>query len=86
MEQNKAVIIFKILKRKFETDLEIPLDISANDLVFALNTAFDLGIDTSNIQNCYLKAERPIVLLKGNKSLSEFGVRNGTVINFTEWG
>ena len=84
MEQNKAVIIFKILKRKFETDLEIPLDISANDLVFALNTAFDLGIDTSNIQNCYLKAERPIVLLKGNKSLSEFCVRNGTVINFTE--
>ncbi len=84
MEQNKAVVIFRIHKRNFETDLEVPLDISANDLVLALNTAYDLGIDTSNIQNCYLKAERPIVLLKGNKRLADFGVRNGTVINFTE--
>lgn len=84
MEQNKAVVIFRIHKRNFETDLEVPLDISANDLVLALNTAYDLGIDTSNIQNCYLKAERPIVLLKGNKLLADFGVRNGTVITFTE--
>ena len=84
MEQNKAVVIFRIHKRNFETDLEVPLDISANDLVLALNTAYDLGIDTSNIQNCYLKAERPIVLLIGNKLLDAFGVRNGTVINFTE--
>ncbi len=84
MEQNKAVVIFRVLKRNFETDLEVPLDISANDLVLALNNAYDLEIDTSNIQNCYLKAERPIVLLKGNKSLADFGIRNGTVINFTE--
>ncbi len=39
---NKAVVVFKIMKRKKEYDLEIPLDISANDLVAALNTAFDL--------------------------------------------
>ncbi len=82
--ENSAIIIFKILKRNYETDLEVPLDISANDLFYALNSAFDLGIDTSNIKNCYLKAERPIALLKGNKLLSDFGVRNGTVINFTE--
>lgn len=82
--ENKAIIIFKIHKRNFETDLEIPLDISANDLVNALNTAFDLGIDTSDVSNCYLKAENPIVLLKGNKELDKFGVRNGTIINFTE--
>ncbi len=81
---NKAIIIFKIHKRQFEVDLEIPLDISANDLVNALNTAYDLGIDVSDVKNCYLKAENPIALLKGNKLLSEFGVRNGTVINFTE--
>lgn len=81
---NKAIIIFKIHKRRFEIDLEIPLDISANDLVNALNTAYDLGIDVSDVKNCYLKAENPIALLKGNKLLSEFGVRNGTVINFTE--
>lgn len=59
------------------------MDISANDLVAALNTAFDLGIDTGDIKNCYFQAERPIALLKGNKSLAEFGVRNGTIIYFT---
>ena len=84
MEQNKAVVIFRIHKRNFETDLEVPLDISANDLVLALNTAYDLGIDTSNIQNCYLKAESPIVLLNGNKLRADFGLRNGTVSNCPE--
>lgn len=81
---NKAVIIFNITKRNFSVDLEVPLDISANELVIALNSAYDLGIDVSDVKNCYLKAENPIALLKGNKKLSDYGVRNGTVINFTE--
>lgn len=80
---NKAIVIFKMYKRNIEVDLEIPLDITANDLVNALNTAYELGIDTNNVKNCYLKAENPIALLKGNRLLSDFGVRNGTVINFT---
>lgn len=81
---NKAIVIFKNHKKQCEYDLEIPLDISANELVLALNAAFELGIDTTNVKNCYLQAEKPISLLKGNKTLSEYGIRNGTVINFTE--
>lgn len=84
MDREKAIIIFNIEKRSFTVDLEIPLNITANDLVNALNSAYELGIDTSDIKNCYLKAENPIALLKGNKTLSEFGLRNGSVINFTE--
>lgn len=84
MEKNTAVIIFNLLKRSASYDLEIPLDITANDLVNALNTAYDLKIDTSDVKNCYLKAENPIALLRGNKTLEEFGIRNGSVINFTE--
>lgn len=80
MNREKAIVIFKILNRNRSFDLEVPLNISANDLVLALNSAYDLGIDTANIKNCYLKAERPIALLKGNKSLEDFGVRNGTII------
>ena len=82
--ENSVIIIFRIIKRQFEVDLEVPLDISANELVNALNTAYDLGIDVSDVKNCYLKAESPIALLKGNKLLSEYGVRNGTIISFTE--
>lgn len=84
MGKESAIIIFNIIKRKFTQDLEVPLDISANDLVIALNTAYELGIDTSDIKNCYLKSENPIALLKGNKTLAEFGLRNGSVINFTD--
>ena len=82
--EDRAVIVFMNHKRNFSIDLEVPLDITANDLVLALNTAYGLGIDTSNILNCYLKAENPITLLKGNKTLAEFGLRNGTVIHFTD--
>ncbi len=84
MNKETAIIILNITKRNFTVDLEVPLDISANDLVNALNFAYDLGIDTSDIKNSYLKAENPIALLKGNKTLAEFGLRNGSVINFTE--
>ena len=84
MNHDTAVVMFKILKRNFSVDLEIPLHITANDLFLALNTAYALGIDTADIKNCYLKVENPIILLKGNKTLEEFGLRNGSIINFTE--
>lgn len=84
MDKKTAVIIFKITQRNFSIDLEVPLDISANDLVLALDKAYSLDIDTDNIKNNYLQAERPIALLKGTKTLEEFGVRNGTIIYFTE--
>ena len=84
MDKDRAIVIFNITKRNFTVDLEIPLVISANELVAALNSAYELGIDTTDITNCYLKAENPIALLKGDKTLSEFGLRNGSVIYFTE--
>lgn len=84
MEKETVTVVFNMLKRNVSVDIEIPLYISANDLVIALNAAYDLKIDTSNVKECYLKAEKPIALLKGNKTLSDFGIRNGTVIYFTK--
>lgn len=84
MEKDKAIVIFNITKRNFSVDIEVPLYISANELVIALNSAYDLNIDVSDIKNCYLKAERPIALLRGNKTLAEYGIRNGSIIYFTE--
>lgn len=82
--ENTAIVILKIHKKKLMVDLVIPLDISANELVYALNAAYDLGIDTTDIKNCYLKAENPIALLKGDRTLADFGLRNGSVISYTE--
>lgn len=84
MKKETVVVRFYIEKRKVNIDLEIPLFISANDLVMALNSAYDLGIDTSDIKNCYLKSEQPIALLKGNKTLAQYGLRNGSCIYFND--
>lgn len=84
MNKNSAVVVFRATAKKIVVDLEIPLHISANELVIALNSAYELGIDTTDIKNCYLKAENPIAFLRGNKTLGEYGIRNGSVIFFTE--
>ncbi len=78
------VIIFNNNFNDTSIDLEVPLDISANDLVIGLNWAYNLKINIENPKKCYLKAENPFVLLKGSKKLSEYGLRNGTIITFTE--
>lgn len=80
----KATVIFKILKRNITVDIEIPLFITANELVIALNEAYDLGLDISDVKSLYLKSENPISFLKGNKKLWEYGITNGTVIYYTE--
>lgn len=83
MDSEYVTIIFKIVKKDEQYDLSVPLYISANDLMIALNASFNLGVDVSNIKNCFLSAERPIALLRGEKTLKEHGIRNGSVISFT---
>lgn len=80
----RAIMVVKIFNRKEVYDIDVPLDISANDLVIALNEVFKLGIDTDNILNCYLKTESPTALIRGNKLLRDYGLRNGSIINITE--
>lgn len=80
---DKVIIILKIAKQKKVLDIEVPLDITVIELLNALNIAYDLGVDTSDAKQCYLKMENPIALMKGNNLLSDYGMRNGSIINFT---
>lgn len=84
MDKDKAIILFQLSGRGESYDLEVPLDISANEFVLAMNSAYNLHINISDLKTCYLSAENPIVLLRGNRTLKEFGVRNGTIINYAE--
>lgn len=84
MDKDTIIVKFKNLKNNREVDLDIPIEISANELVLALNEAYGLGIDVSDIKKCYLQAENPIALLRGNKTVDEFGLRNGSVIYYTD--
>lgn len=84
MDRDTAIIIFNYLKVEKKIDIEVPLNITANELVIGLNEALNLNINISDIKESFLKAENPLVLLKGNRTLKELGVRNGTAINYTE--
>ena len=84
MRNETAIVVLNLHKQNISVDVEVPLAITANELVVALNSAYELGIDVSDIKNCYLKTENPIALLRGNKTLDDFGIRDGSVINFTE--
>ncbi len=81
--EDKVIVDFYNNETMKTVEIEVPLDITANDLVLALNDSFSLGMDTENLYECYLVAENPIAFLRGNKSLREFGIRQGTVIIFS---
>ena len=63
----KAIVEFINKNDNSKTELEIPINITANDLIIALNKVFNLEMDIENIFNCYLVAENPIAFLHGNK-------------------
>lgn len=83
MKKDRALVIFRCTKRNLSVDLDIPLSITANDLVIALNEAYHLGMNLSDERERYLTAEHPIALLRGEKTLAEYGIHHGTTILFT---
>ncbi len=83
MSRDWVTVVFIMTERKEEREIEIPLFLTANELILALSKAYGLDMDLSHISSCCLMAENPIALLKGSKTLEAFGLRNGTVIYFT---
>lgn len=82
----KKVIVFRQIKNRmvFDSELEIPTNMTANDLIVALNQLFDLGMNINKIQSCYLKAENPIALLKGDKTIADIGLINGSIVIYND--
>lgn len=80
---NKIIMQFERDKTGENFDIEIPLHITANELIHALNKGLNLGINLADVSQCYLKTENPIALLKGDITLEEFGLHDGTKICFT---
>ena len=82
--ENRIVVEVYLHKQNRRTDVEIPLDISANELIIGLNEGLHLGYNTADLSQCNLKTENPVAFLSGNKLLKEYGLHNGTIINITE--
>lgn len=73
-------VIFSDLQSNKEYDLEIPLYITADELIRALNISLKLGIDMDEIDQCFFRTENPITLLRGDKILRDYNLRTGTKI------
>lgn len=81
--QDTIIILFQNMKTGLQDELEIPLGITASDLFAALNEIYGLGENDVASPNNYLKSENPISFLKGSKKLSEYGLRDGTIIIYS---
>ena len=77
-----AIITVNLITARQHFDLEVPLDISANDLCSAIFQKY-LPEQHEDVQQYYLKVERPIALIRGERTLREYGIRDGSVINIT---
>lgn len=77
---SKVIVTFQMHKRGRQVDLELPLDMTAHELVAALDQAYALGLGNDGM---YLACENPTALLRGSRTLETFGLRNGSVIHFT---
>lgn len=78
--KDKICIIANIPEQAVREELEVPDNITANELIMAFDRMYGLGMDEDNIFQYYLKADNPKALLRGNKTLKDYGVRNGTEI------
>lgn len=78
---DRAVVTLNLMKRRELHDIDVPLDINASELIQGLNSAFDLGLTVDDNTQCYVAVENPIVLMHGRKTLAEYGVMNGSIIN-----
>lgn len=78
----KVIIIFKNDKTGQSIDLETPVNITANEFIYGISQAFGLNIDMNNPDECFLRMENPIGLLRGDTKLNEFGIRNGSIVSY----
>lgn len=79
MSEN-IIVIFKRSKEAEEIDIEIPKNLTANELIYGLNESFKLGINMDKPAECYLRAKEPIALIRGEKTMEELGLRDGSII------
>lgn len=80
--EEKIIIELHSKRQGAICDLEIPLHITAIELLQALNQAMHLGIRIDQLSECYLTAENPIALLRGDVELSEYGLHDGSRIYY----
>ena len=78
MESASIEFINEITGERLE--LEVPLYITPNDFINAVNSVFGLGLNKEDYSNYYMCMENPIAFFRGERTLKELGLRNGSRI------
>jgi uncharacterized ubiquitin-like protein YukD len=79
--KDRAIVTLNLMRRHELHDIDVPLDINASELLEGLNVAYKLGLKIDDSSRCYIAVENPLVLIHGRKTLAEYGVMNGSIIN-----
>lgn len=72
---NHKVVVVQMMTGK-TVDIEIPVDISAANLISALYEALKLPEECQD----FIRCENPIAMLHGDVPVSHFGIRDGSVL------
>ena len=80
MNREKIIVLFANENTGEEFDIEIPLDITANELIYGLNKGLNLGIKMNEPTECFFRAENPIALLRGDTRLEDYNLHQGSKI------
>lgn len=80
--KERIIVQFERQKTGELFDLEIPMNITANELLYALNAGLELGVNLDHVAENYLIAENPVALLRGDMLLQSFGLHDGSKICF----
>ena len=75
---NNAILIVHLPDGSTK-DVEVPLDITAGQLIDALWQGFKL----EGRKPVSLRTDNPVAYLRGNQKISEFGFHHGTSLSFT---
>ncbi len=77
---NNIMIVLKDQNKRTDRIIEVSQDMKANDFIMAIVKTFGFHLKEEKPSHYFLVSENPIVLLKGSKTLKEFGLRNGSEI------
>lgn len=77
---NTVIMVFQRNDTGESIDIEVPIGITANELIYGLNKGLDLGINMDDPSDAYLRTENPISLLRGDDNLASFRLHAGTKV------
>lgn len=72
---NHKTVIIQMMTGK-TVDIEIPVGISAENLINALHEALRLPGECPD----YIRCENPVAMLQGDMPVSYFGIRDGSIL------